>query len=320
MRKLKLFITGIGGLAGRALAKYVLSKNYSVGGTIHKNLPKDYNYQTLLEYYTVDLKNLDETKKVFKDFQPDVVIHLAGKAFGRLDNQTINPHSYTENMTIFQNVLTAIKNLSNTPRFILTSGCLVYSTATSNLISEIHPKFLPKIDPKKEPYRAGKLDQERILAEEKIDYVIARPTQFTGPGKIKGTIEWYLAQDVSEIIAGKTKQITVMNKLSEIDLLDVRDLANAILTLTEKGLTGEVYHICSGVPITVEQLAKTFLEVVGFNPSRYTTKSTGIEQTNYFRFSSAKINNLGWFPKHTLQEALLSYWEYFKNQEKNEQS
>lgn len=322
MGKTKLFITGMGGLAGRALVKYAMDENYLVGGTFHGSFPQEFKVLTnkdLLKCYLIDLRKLHETRRAIEDFQPDVVIHLAGKALGGADQQIFNPQVYTENITIFQNMLTAVKELTNKPRLIISTGCLVYDRLTSpDFITETYVENLPNIDPGKQPYRASKLDQEKLLEREKgIDYIITRPTQFTGPGKIPNVLEWYIANAISKIIKSMTNKIKVRNKIAEVDMLDVRDVARAYLILIKRGARGKVYHISSGLPITIENLAKVFLEVAGLNPDQFPVVSTDIEQNVYFRFSPVKLNKLGWYPQFSLKEALASYWKYFKNQEKD---
>lgn len=308
-------------MAGRAIAQLALSENYQVGGTVHNSFPselKTFTDQGLLKCYSVDLRDSGETKMTIAAFQPDVVIHLAGKALGRLDKRILDPQVYEENITIFKNVLSAVKTLTNSPRFILSSGCLVYSKSISDFISEIPVANLPSIDLNKEPYRASRLDQEKLLVEEKgIDYIITRPTQFTGAGKIPGVVEYYIASEILGILQGKKKNILVRNKLGEVDLLDVRDVAKAYLILIAKGQRGEVYHISSGSPVIVEHLAKVFLEAVGLNPKQFPVVSTDKEETIYFRFSPAKLKKLGWKPQFSLKDALSNYWEYFKKQERS---
>lgn len=318
MGKVRLFITGMGGMAGQALAKLALNEGYLVGGTIHNTLPQDLKIlidQNFLKSFTVDLKDPKQTKKVFMDFQPDVVVHLAAKSLGGLDSQIFNPQIYKENITIFKNILISIKRLSVRPKLIISTGCLVYNKLTHpGLNSEMAVSKLPKVSSKMQPYRASKLDQERLLQQEKgIDYIITRPTQFTGPGKIQGVVEWYIAKKIANILSGKAKKIMVKNKLAEVDLLDVRDVARAYLVLIKKGYKGEIYHISSGSPTTVEKVAKVFLEVVRLNPINYPIESTYADRT-YFRFSSNKLRKLGWSPKYSLEEALITYWRYFKNQ------
>lgn len=316
--KHKLFITGMGGMAGQVLVKFALERGYQVAGTVNTTFPQEFQKlvnQKLLNCYSVNLKDSAKTCTTIKDFNPDFVIHLAGKVLGGLDKKVFDYSIYEENILIFENVLKGIKMLKKSPRFILSSGCLIYNKQTSpNLVMETPVEDLPQIDPYKEPYRASKADQEKILEKDRnIDYVIVRPTQFTGPGKIPGVIEWYIASEISKILSGEKKKITVKNKLGEVDILDVRDVARAYLLLLEKGSTGNIYHISSGSPVTVERLAKVFLKVVKL-PPKYPVESTDVEKKVYFRFSSSKLNDLGWKPQFSLKETLTSYWQYFKNQ------
>lgn len=316
--KNRLFITGIGGMTGRILARYSLKKGYVVGGTIHNTFPSELHKLSdhkLLKCYPIDLRNYDDIEEAILDFQPDTVIHLAGKVLGGTDKKVFEYSVYQENISIFNNLLKAVKKLNNNLRFILCSGCLIYDKQMSpKNIKEIPIWELPNIDPIKQPYRASKADQEKILSDESsnIDYIIVRPTQFTGPGKIHGAVEWYIANQIKKIKEGKINKIEVKNKLGEVDLLDVRDVVSAFLTLMEKGKKGEIYHISTGSPVTVEDLVKVFLEITGL-PTNIPIIATDSNEKLYFRFSPEKLRKLGWIPPYSLNDALTSYWNYFKN-------
>ncbi len=306
----------MGGMLGRVLATLAVSQNYSVGGTIHKSLPPELKSISngSLKSYILDLRDPEEIRRVIGDFSPNTIVHFATKTLGRLDKNTINPDIYTENVRIFKNTLSAVKSLNKPTKFILgTSGCIVYEKLSSpDFITEIPVFDLPRVDSHKEPYRAGRLEQEKLLAASKnVEYIITRATQFTGPGKFPGTIEYYIAQQISEILQRKRNDIFIKNKLGEVDILDVRDVAKAYITLIQRGIRGQIYHISSGNPVTVEKLAKVFLEVVGVNLKDYPIASE-IEKPVCFRFSPAKLKGLGWRPQYALKDALLSYWKYFK--------
>lgn len=316
MKNPKLFITGMGGMLGRVLATLAISQNYSVGGTIHKSLPPELKSisNSSLKSYTVDLRDSEETERVIVDFSPNIIVHFAAKTLGRLDKNTANPDIYTENLILFKNILSAVKSLNKPPRFILgTSGCIVYEKLLfPDFITETPVGDLPRVDPHKEPYRAGRLEQEKLIAvSENLEYIITRATQFTGPGKFPGTIEYYIAQQISEILRGKRNNIFVKNKLGEVDMLDVRDVAQAYLTLIRKGKNQNVYHISSGHPVSVGNLAKVFLEAAGLSPREYPIVSE-IEEHLYFRFTPEKLKAMGWRPRYSLKDALKSYWEFFR--------
>lgn len=316
MSRKRLFITGIGGTAGRALVPIAIQTGYDIAGTIHNNFPQELKIlsdKDRLKTYQLDLINSEEIAEAIHDYQPDIIFHLAGKVLGGLDKQISNPAIYEQNLTVFNNIVKAVGTLQKPTRLILTSGCLLYDKLTTpDFIQEVPTSTIRNIDKDLQPYRASKLEQERILSKQNFDYIIVRPTQFTGPGKVPGVVEWYIAQEIQQILEGKSKLIKVYNKLGEVDMLDARDVAKALLTVAKKGKKGEIYHISTGVPTTVEDLAKTFMEVVGLDPDNYPIESTGTEQSVYFRFSPNKLKRLGWKPDYSLQECLTSYWEYFK--------
>lgn len=316
MSKVRLFITGMGGMLGRQLAQLAVTQDYLVAGTINKTFPDLINNlqnNKLVSIYKLNLTKSVQINKAILDFQPDIIVHLAGKVLGRNDSKITDPLIYKDNTLILKNVIKAAEKL-NKSKFILVSGCLVYDKLTSSdSIQEIPIEKLPKINKLKEPYRASRIEQERMLIkEENLDYIIVRPTQITGPGKIDGVIEYFLAKEISQLLKGEKQEINVRNKLGEVDLIDVRDAANAIIELIKNGQTKEIYHLSSGFPVTVETLAKTFLRVAGFDPKQFKISSTGEEQKIYFRFSADKLKSLGWNKKYNLEQTLASYFEYFK--------
>lgn len=322
MRKIRLFITGMGGMTGRSLAGYAVKQNYSVAGTINKTLPDELATlidNGIIQSYKVDLSRFQEIKRAIIDYQPDVVIHLAGRVLGREHKKVFDPQVFKENTIIFKNLIRAIKALSVRPRLVLVSGCLVYDKLTSaDFIQEIPIQGLPEVDISKFPYRASRIAQERLLTAEKdLDYVIVRPTQLTGPGKISGVVEYYVAKEIAAALKDTGKKvIEIGNKLGEVDLIDVRDAVRGLLVLAEKGLRGEIYHLSSGSPVSVEKLVKIFLVVAGLDSRRYRVKSLSQEQTVYFRFSPDKLKNLGWKMEFSLEQALTSYFNYFKTLDK----
>lgn len=321
MVKVKLFITGMGGMVGRCLAQYAVNADFVVAGTINKTLPKElktYIDRTLVKPYSVDLISLKQLKKALLDYNPDVVIHLAGRVLSRSDKKISDPKTYTENITILKNLLSVIKKMAKRPKLILVSGCLVYDKSKSpNPIKEIPVKNLPKVNIEKEPYRASRIEQEKLLVSEKdINYIIVRPTQLTGPGKISGVIEYYIAREIFEVLRNKDKkEVNIGNKLGEVDILDVRDAATALLTLIKKGVNREIYHLSTGSPVNVESVIKTFLETAGIDPNKFKVHSLSKEQITYFRFSPKKLKALGWKPQFSLSDTLTTYFEYFKNQQ-----
>ena len=87
-----------------------------------------------------------------------------------------------------------------------------------------------------------------------VDVVIARPFNVLGPGEPVGSIVSDLATQVLAVPPGATAQASLRETASTRDFLDVRDVADALLVLAEKGTSGEAYNVCSGAATSVSDL------------------------------------------------------------------
>ncbi len=324
MSKGRLFITGMGGMLGRFLASKAIEEGYEVGGTLHTSTPSEIKKlceNGIIKSYFLDLIEPHEIKKAILDFKPDIAIHLAGRVLGSQDSNVTNKKVFDENTAIIKNTLSAVKTLSNLPRFILVSGCIVYDRLSSkDFVTEMGVDKLPLVDTLEQPYRSSRIEQEKILAaENNLEYIIVRPTQITGPGKIPGVVEYFIAKEVISAVHDETKRtIQIGNKMGEVDIVDVRDAARALLALVERGKNKEIYHLSSGSPETVASLIKVFLETAELKPEEYKIISQNEEKSNYFRFSAEKLRKLGWEPEFELKETVRNYFEYFKERYKYE--
>ncbi len=318
MQQKRLFITGIAGMLGMHLLEKAVQENYKVYGTFHNNLPQklqEYADQGKVELFQIDLTKNRGFGAILKKCDPDVIVHLAGKVLSNKDSKISDTKIYRENVSIIKNVISTLEKTNPTVRFVLVSGCIVYNkSVTSKPLLELKVNQLPQVELAEEPYRASRIEQERVLFNSRIEnYVIVRPTQITGPGKIDGAIEYHIASELFEASSkpGK-KSVEVGNKLAEVDLLDARDAASALLLLAHRGKAQEIYHLNPGRPVTLGKLAKEFLDALGLKSGNYKIKSVSREKRSYFRFSNQKLISLGWKSEYSLQETLNYYHEYFR--------
>ena len=128
---MRILITGIAGFIGSHVAKKLISQNHEVWGIDNindyydpklKNDRLQYVNQNTFNFQKIDLADSDKIKKLFVDFKPEVVIHLAAQAGVRYS--LTNPHTYIEsNITGFLNILEAAKK--NLPSH------LIYASSSS---------------------------------------------------------------------------------------------------------------------------------------------------------------------------------------------
>ena len=110
----KILITGAAGFIGFHISKLMLEENYEICGV--DNINNYYSISlkndrlSLLEKYPnftfnkVDISNYNQVSKIFKKFQPDIVINLAAQAGVRYSIE--NPFAYVEsNLIGFVNII-----------------------------------------------------------------------------------------------------------------------------------------------------------------------------------------------------------------------
>ncbi|MCQ9201522.1 MAG: SDR family NAD(P)-dependent oxidoreductase [Prochlorococcus marinus XMU1425] len=138
----KVLITGAAGFIGFHTAKKLISENYEVIGIDNLNNYYDVNLKNARlkeikntinnnknwKFIKCDLNNNEKIKKIFKDFQPDLVINLAAQAGVRYSLK--NPKSYIKsNIEGFGNILEACRE-NKVKSLIYASSSSVYGSNT----------------------------------------------------------------------------------------------------------------------------------------------------------------------------------------------
>jgi len=164
---MRLLITGGSGFIGSHLiAKY---KENSEIINIDIATPKVNSHQALWKKY--DVKDFNRLNKLFCEFKPTHVLHLAAKA--NLVGNSVS--DYPDNTIGSSNVIECIKQNKSVDRFILTSTQFV-----------VWPGEYPSSDDYLKPYTPygeSKAQTEKDLRESNCDvcWTIIRPTNIWGP-------------------------------------------------------------------------------------------------------------------------------------------
>ena len=142
---MKVFITGTAGFIGFHLSKILLEEDFQIHG-----------YDGMTSYYDVRLKekrneilnkypkfsfsqgmlgDQDKLEKLFNEFQPDVVIHLAAQAGVRYSLE--NPRSYLDSNIIGTFNVMEIAKKFNVKHLLMASTSSVYGSNTDMPFTEI---------------------------------------------------------------------------------------------------------------------------------------------------------------------------------------
>ena len=152
VEKEKILVTGSAGFIGFHLCRRLLRENFDVIGFDNINnyystelklsrlkILKDYSENSLSKFTFVkgELDKYGDLEKVFKIFQPRIIIHLAAQAGVRYSIK--NPHSYiNSNLVGFANILEACRR-NHIYNFIYASSSSVYGGYTNLPFSEKNP-------------------------------------------------------------------------------------------------------------------------------------------------------------------------------------
>ena len=235
---MRILLTGAEGFTGRHFIEYASSKGHSVIA-LRSDLMED-----------------EALRQEVLEVAPDAVVHLAAISFvGHADETAF----YAVNVVGTTNLLDAVARLPAKPqRVLLASSANIYGNTEASPISETQPPAPVN------HYAMSKLAMEYMARtfQGRLDLVIARPFNYTGPGQSPS----FLIPKLALHFAQRARAIELGNLDVEREFNDVRMLCDAYLELLAHGEPGESYNICTGRPHTLRHILDTFMRMTGHTP------------------------------------------------------
>lgn len=210
----------------------------------------------------VEITDPHEVGRAMAAARPDAVYHLA--AFAHVGQSWEDRTEVTRvNVVGTSAVLDAARRCDQPPRVLLVSSAEVYGMVPADRqpISEEEP--LAPVT----PYAATKAAAEQLGIQahlgDRLPVIRVRPFNHIGPGQSEAFVVAALA---SRIVAAERHgggPIVVGNLSARRDMTDVRDVVRAYRLLVEHGQPGQVYNVCSGRAVAVEEIARRLLVLAG---------------------------------------------------------
>lgn len=307
MKDCKILITGITGMIGSTLAKYIL-KEYS-GVSIIAPV-RDMEKGERMFGGVADVKLL-EYDLCYTDFSfacgVDYIVHCAAPTSSRFFVE--HPlETYNFIVTSSENLLRFVKEEKSVKKAVFLSSLEVYGTieddceaVTEDMQGYVNPLSV------RCSYPMAKRAMEHLCClyakEYGVPAVIGRLTQTTGKG----------ASDEDERIIvsfckkAKRGENIVLHTSGESarPYCHAMDAASAIVTLLLRGASGEAYNIANeSTYLSAMELALYVKECINPNVSVVTDiKNDGVyAPTTHLRLSTEKLKALGWSPLHGIQD------------------
>lgn len=255
---------------------------------------------------STDILDGEALQAELRQCQPDIVLHLAA--------QSHVPTSFREPE------LTARVNFDGT-RSLLTAldqsgftGALVF-VGSGDMYGLVPEASLPIRETQalrpRNPYAASKVAAEAWCMQHSLHsqyrIVMARAFNHIGRGQNAQFVLPAMAEQLVAIERGQRPPILETGDLDVTrDFTNVSDVLDAYLALAEKGVSGEVYNVCSGLEYRVRDLVAQMIVMTGLDiqlqndPARFRKA----EQTRVVGDNSKLRADTGWAPKVDIAASL----------------
>ncbi|GGF92348.1 GDP-mannose 4,6-dehydratase [Paenibacillus abyssi] len=308
---MKALITGVSGFVGRYLAQNLLDNGYEVWGGSRNCPPSFMDGVKLVE---LNFTSQESVMEVLEDVMPDVVFHLSGQSSVRYSWDHIE-ETFESNLMDSIALLEAIKNSSLKDKIRVIS---IGSSEEYGLGAELPIKEDAVTNPIN-PYGLSKLSIGKIAllyhTLHGMDIIHVRAFNHIGPGQMLGFVTSDFAKQVVDIENGDVEPTIYVGDLSsKRDFTDVRDIVEAYRLLYEKGIAGQIYNICSGVCISIEDILGILLSFSS-KPIKVIIDENKFRPNNVKEYygSNEKLRTAtGWEPSISIKQSLFDIYHYWK--------
>jgi len=297
-----VLVTGGAGFIGSHVVDRLVSEGYSVRVLDDLSSGKKANIKDHLSSGTVelikgDIRDATIVSQSLKGI--DAVIHLAAQISVTLSVQ--NPdETFDVNLAGTLNLLSCSAK-EGVKKFVFASSCAVYGEAEVLPIREdAHTNPIS-------PYAESKLLGERYCLgfneRRLIGTVALRFLNVYGPRQGLNDYSGVITKFIDRVI--QKEPLVIYGDGSQTrDFVNVHDVVEAIIRSIRSEINGQVINVGTGKPTSINELAKTILELAGASTEIIHEKSrTGDIKDSYGDISKA-LKLLGYAPKVSLREGL----------------
>jgi GDP-4-dehydro-6-deoxy-D-mannose reductase len=258
-------------------------------------------------YRIADIREIETLVPILRETCPTYVVHLASAL------RDDPPHMlFPINVEGTISLLNAIGQADVAPQaIVIGSSGSVYGAAASLPIGETDccaPNDLYAIS----KYSA-EMAATLFARQTGLPVILARLFNIVGPGLDERHACARFASQFAAISAGLSGRCIAIGDLSNTrDFIDVRDVAIAIATLLDRGMSGTTYNVASGQETTMHTIFRTIEEQANLDGQ------VPVEQS-YRRFSDcprayadiSRLRALDFHPRWTLAESLRALYAYY---------
>mgnify|MGYP001224526125 FL=1 len=300
----RVLITGGSGLIGRHLIKLLLESGSQVRAVVGSRvLPSDLAEK--IEIVSGDLVQSEFCKEIVKDI--DYVFHLAAFIGGVKQNISHPATMLSQNLVMNSNIIRA-SNESTVERFLFMSCSCVYPDKDGLLNEEISWNEPPSQSAVQFGWvkRIGELEAKSYKDEFGLKTAITRPANAFGPGDLYDKYRSHAVPALIMKAVDKVKPFKIWGDgNAKRDFIFAEDVAYGAMLALEKYSIGSPINICTGNPVSINELALKILKLSGNDGVEIVHESPNLTGALSRVLDPAKAQDkLGFSPKFSLEEGL----------------
>lgn len=248
----RILVTGAGGAFGPSIISHFSSRpDFAVYGT-DVQCPHDEVYRPC------DMQNPREVDALLGDIRPDTILHLVGTTSADYSD------AFAVNVEVARILLEAVERNHKGTRVVLTGSAAEYGVVApeENPVSETHPLAPVSV------YGVTKAWQTMLMhlfVHRGVDVVVARPFNLDGPGLSDRLFVGRVQRQIAALTSGRTRTIKIGPLAAVRDYIRFGEAALQYEAITRGGDAGQVYHVASGVPVSMRDVLAGYLERNGLD-------------------------------------------------------
>lgn len=310
----KVIVTGADGFIGSHVAKALVEKHAQVT-TIVRDIKKVNNLDILnirnkINIVHGDLVNFKDCEGAINEYDTEFCFHIAAQAIVGPANR--NPLStFESNIKGTWNILEACKTSKTVKGLIIASSDKAYGQQKKLPYTEQSPLKGYY------PYDASKACAEMLARSYYMTYNL--PLAITRNANTYGPADMNLNRIIPDVVTRlikDTQPVIRSDGTPERDYMYIKDAVDAYLTLAEnlhrKEVLGQAFNFGTGRPISVLDLYKKIIKIMGKNVEPKILGEAKNEIDRQYLDSEKAKKILNWETKYSLDLGLKETIEWYK--------